>query len=45
MHQKEEFVSEEEIVQFVTPRFNSLRKTNGSFYQVIINGFIYCREI
>jgi len=35
MHQKGEFISEDEIMDFVTPRFNSLRKTNGATYQVI----------
>jgi hypothetical protein len=34
MHDKTEFVSEEDIIMFVTPKFNGLRKTNGSFYQV-----------
>jgi len=43
MHDKDEYVSEEEILQFVSPKFNGLRKTNGALYQV--NDKLIFREI
>lgn len=34
MHKKGEFVTEEDIINFITPKFTELRKTNGACYQV-----------
>ncbi len=34
MHQRGEHVSEDEVLEYVKPKFNNLRKTNGAIYQV-----------